>query len=108
MNQAERRFVTFSFVEWVGTALSADWMRPSRRFFYSTRRVEIIGRRTRKGFGIGGDDGIGMENPQGCKSPWATGSWLHSRGWCRSTLRFEVILLGQSWKSNLRRGLRVR
>ena len=28
-NQAERRFVAFVFVK-VGTALSADWMRPSR------------------------------------------------------------------------------
>src|SRR6516164_4083892 len=27
-NQAERRFVTFGVFGWVGTALSADWMRP--------------------------------------------------------------------------------
>ena len=29
-NQAERRFVTFETLRQVGTALSADWMRPSR------------------------------------------------------------------------------
>jgi hypothetical protein len=29
-NQAERRFVTFEMKRKVGTALSADWMRPSR------------------------------------------------------------------------------
>src|SRR5262245_57029112 len=29
-NQAERRFVTFDVLCKVGTALSADWMRPSR------------------------------------------------------------------------------
>ena len=27
-NQAERRFVSFKSILWVGTALSADWMRP--------------------------------------------------------------------------------
>jgi hypothetical protein len=30
MYQAERRFVTFDVLYKVGTALSADWMRPSR------------------------------------------------------------------------------
>jgi hypothetical protein len=31
MNQAERRFATFSCeIRWVGKALSADWMRPER------------------------------------------------------------------------------
>jgi hypothetical protein len=35
-NQAERRFVTFNILGWVGTALSADWMRPSRSLFYTT------------------------------------------------------------------------
>jgi hypothetical protein len=33
-NQADRRFVTFEMNRKVGTALSADWMRPSR---YSQR-----------------------------------------------------------------------
>ena len=28
MDQAERRFVSFGSIVWVGTALSADWMRP--------------------------------------------------------------------------------
>jgi len=35
MNQAERRFATFKCFLWVGTALSADWMRPSRSLFYT-------------------------------------------------------------------------
>src|SRR6185295_5647414 len=35
-DQAERRFATFAFFDWVGTALSADWMRPSRCFLNIT------------------------------------------------------------------------
>jgi hypothetical protein len=43
--QAERRFVTFELFEWVGTALSADWMRPSRFLFYT---MTALGRITGK------------------------------------------------------------
>ena len=34
-NQAERRFVAFSWSPWVGTALSADWTRPQRQGLFS-------------------------------------------------------------------------
>lgn len=36
MVQAERRFTAIAMFGWVGTALSADWMRPSRFSGYST------------------------------------------------------------------------
>jgi hypothetical protein len=39
--QAERRFVTFELLKWVGTALSADWMRPSRLLLYTMTTLAV-------------------------------------------------------------------
>src|SRR5262249_25617363 len=54
-DQAERRFVSFGSLVWVGTALSADWMRPYAQTAIISRlgtrdsRLERLTTRARKG-----------------------------------------------------------